>query len=103
MAHVRFSGPGPDVQPFGDLAVRESFRDQRENFALAFGDRLQQVGSRWWRGCGPGGEFPDQPAGDAGGEQCVAGGDDPDGGEQFRRWGVLEQESTGSAAQRSVD
>ena len=52
---------------------------------------------------GLGGEAFDEPAGDAGGEEGIAGGDDPHGVEDVFGSGVFEEEAARSAAQRLVD
>ncbi len=54
-------------------------------------------------GSGLGGEALDEPAGDAGGEEGIAGGDDPHGVEDVFGSGVFEEEAARSAAQRLVD
>src|SRR5215208_709116 len=43
LLHVRFDRPLCDVQPVGDRAVREALRDERQHFALAFGQLLERV------------------------------------------------------------
>ena len=49
------------------------------------------------------GEVGDQPAGDRGGEQGIAGGDHADGLYEFGGGGVLEEEAAGAGAQRRID
>ena len=48
------------------------------------------------------GQFLDDPAGDARGEEGVAAGDDPDGVEDVLGWGVLEQEPAGAGPDGGV-
>ena len=55
-----------------------------------------------WVGGGCGGEAFDEPAGDAGGEERLSGGDDPHGVEDVLGPGVFEEEPAGAVAQRLV-
>jgi hypothetical protein len=75
-AHVRLRGCGADHEPIGDLLVRESQGDEPEHLALSFGQLVEPLG-RATVASGLGDELLDQSAGDAGGEERVAAGDDP--------------------------
>ena len=68
-----------DVYAGCDLGVGQAEPDQGQDFAFAAGYLLQR-GRRVLLGLGAAGELGDEPPGDAGGEQRVAGGDDPDRG-----------------------
>jgi hypothetical protein len=66
----------------GNLTVGQTPGDQRQDLAFPLGQDVERGGGDRG-GAGPAGELGDQPAGHARGEQRVAGGDDPDRGEQF--------------------
>jgi len=87
------------MQVPGDLAVGQAPGDQRQHLALPLSDAGQVRGDRPVRLRTPG-ELRDQAAGHAGREQPVAGRDHR---QQIGRRCVLEQESTGTGAQRRVD
>ena len=82
-------------------ALEQSLGDQDEDFGFAFGELGELGGRVGWCRCG--GEALDEPAGDAGGEEGLAGGDDPDGVEDVFWSGVFEEEPAGAVAQRLVD
>jgi hypothetical protein len=86
------------VQGLRDLGVGQPPGDQGQDLALAVGDACQGRGGLL-AGFRTSGEFGDEPPGDGRGEQRVAGGDDPDRGEQGGGRGVLQQEAAGSGLQ----
>jgi hypothetical protein len=75
-----------------DLGVGQPESDQSQDFAFPFGYLINR-GCRAVLGFGVPGELPDEPPGDGGGEQRVAGRDDADRGQQVGWPGVLEQEA----------
>ena len=91
------------VQGGGDLGVGAPGRDLLEHLAFAVGQRRENVAGRRSGGARPSGELGDQPAGDGGGEQRLARGDDRDGVEQLFRRGVFQHEPAGAAAERLED
>ena len=88
-----------EVQVPGDLRVGHSLADEGEDLALALGDVVEC--SRGCAGVLP--ELGDEPARDGGREQRFAGGDDPDGGQQFERRGALDEKPARAGAQRRID
>ncbi len=87
-----------DGEAAGDLGVGQALGDQPEHLGLAGregAERRQPVGGRRPAA----GELGDQAAGDGGGDQRVARGDDPDGVEQPLGGDVLEQEPAGPGVQ----
>ena len=84
----------------GDLAVGAASGDQSEHVDLAsreVGDSLDIVARANAH------ELVDQPAGDVGGEQGVAGGHDADGIEQRFCRHILQEEAAGAGGQGVVD
>ena len=96
-ADVGLGGGQADLQVGCGLGVGQAEPDQGQDFALSFG-YLIQSGVGALPGFGTPGELRDEPPGDAGGEQRVAGRDHPDGGQQVGGRGVFEQESAGARA-----
>ena len=91
-----------DDQALGDLRVRQALRDQCEDLRLALG---QVAYALLERGAGPvvqAGELGDQPPGDAGRQQRVAGRHHPYRLGQLVRRRVLEEEPGRARAQRLV-
>ena len=70
-----------DDEPRGDLGVGQALGDQPQHLGLARRERGQRAEAAR-RGGRSRANSLDQPAGDARGEQRVAGGDDADGVEQ---------------------
>jgi hypothetical protein len=92
-------GPGrgrAHEQPAGDLRVGEPLGDQTDDLPFPICELVEAT--RRWRILRPAGEFLDQPSGDAGGEECIAGRIDPHGVDQLVRLGVLHQEPARSRA-----
>ena len=91
-----------DDQVAGDLRVGQAAGDQGQHFRFPVGElpQLLAVGSA---GCAHPGEFGDEALGHSGGQQRVAGRDDPDRVGEFAGRGVLEQEAARSPPQRLVD
>src|SRR5690242_6375793 len=97
-ADVGLSGGRADIEPSGDLGVGQSFPDEGDHLALPVGQLAEDT-----RGHGrlrAGGEFADQPPGNAGGEQGTPVGDHPHGLHELVRVGVLDQEPGGPGADR---
>src|SRR6266540_3313479 len=101
-ADVRLDGALGQVQHRGDLGVGQTASDQGEHLALAGGECGKALGVPRRAG-GGGHEVLDQPAGDAGRGDRLAGGDLADGGEQVGGESVLEQEAAGPGAQAVED
>ena len=77
----------------GDLVVGVAAGDQREDFALAPGERVQPPGLvRSGRGRCSRKELGDQASGHDRGEQRLARRDDTDRGEELVRFGALAEE-----------
>jgi hypothetical protein len=84
----------------GDLGVRQPARDELEDLELPRGELLQAFagfGARPARRAGGGGQAMavalEQPPGDPGSDDRLAGGDRADGGQQLGGLGVLEQKT----------
>jgi uncharacterized membrane protein YbhN (UPF0104 family) len=101
-AHVRLRGRGAEVQPLGDLPVGPAPGHQREHLSLTAGKDVE-AGRRRPVAVRAAHEFTDELAGDARCEQRVAGGHDPDPGQQVGGRRVFEQEAAGASPQRGVD
>ena len=82
-----------DHQPLGDIVVREASRDEGEDLPLALGELVQAGNGQPDPGARC--DVRDQPAGDTGGQQRVALGNDPDRPEQVGRIRILDQKSAG--------
>jgi hypothetical protein len=89
-------------QPLGDLTVAEPLADQRQHLPLPLGEHGRAVLRGLVSGPG-GGELGDQPAGDPGRQQRLAGRDHPNGMQQLGRPAVLEQEAAGAGLQGLED
>jgi hypothetical protein len=91
-----------DDELTGDLGVGQAAGDQPEHLDLALGQCSHGGGDvgAGWRSTD---ELLDEPAGDVGGEQGVAGGDVAHGGGQLAGPDRLEQEAAGARAHRLVD
>jgi hypothetical protein len=87
VGEVRLDGSGGDVERGADLGVRFALGHQRDDVEFPVGE-----GPRWFRGA-PQGELPQQPDGHRRADQGVPGRGGPDGLDQQRRAGMLEQEA----------
>ena len=97
---VRLHRAQRDEQLFGDLAVRPPACDRDENLLLPVGECLDRLR---WRRSRPGvGEGPEQPGGDAGGDERIAVGGGVDGFGQQDGTGVLQQEASRAGTQGRV-
>ena len=74
MGHVALDRGLADDQLGGDLGIRQAPGDQLQDLPLAVGQPGQRIA---FTGRRKAGELLDDPAGDRGGEQGVAGGDHP--------------------------
>ncbi len=94
--------PLGDVERLGDLGVGEAAGELLEHLALAGGQLCERSCGRRGGGCSPE-VVVDQAAGDVGGEQRFAGGDDADAfDEPLGRVG-LEQEPRGARSECFID
>jgi hypothetical protein len=85
----------------GDLGVGEALGDEPQHLGLArrqLSEPLWAHGELWAEA----GELVDQPAGDGGREERLAGGDDAHGLEQVLGGDVLEQKAAGARRERVV-
>jgi hypothetical protein len=81
--YVGLGGARGDVQGGGDLGVGHAEAHQLEDLAFAVGDLGELPGLGVWTGLAS--ELRDQAAGDAGGDDGVAGRDDADRGQDVFR------------------
>jgi hypothetical protein len=80
----------------GDLVVGQPSGDQRHDLPFPVGEHLEPSG---WDSLGWAGDvLADQPAGDGGGQECVASGRYPDRSQQVIGFDVLDQEPAGTGA-----
>src|SRR5579872_7008583 len=84
----------------GDLGVGHAGRYQRDDLALAVGQRVEQAGRHGRAGVVQREEAGDQAPGGGGREQGVAAGNRPDRVDQHVRARSLAEESAGPGAQR---
>src|SRR6478736_4305641 len=94
-----------EVQLRGDLGVRLATADGEGDVVLAWAERGHAVAGSLGAGAGVGvaGHHGDEPACDRGGEHAVAGVDELDRADDFRRRGVLQEEAGCSGLQRAQD
>src|ERR1700722_4318389 len=100
-ADVRLGRRHTHVERLGQLRVREPARDQREDLALAFGERVELSWRARWRD--PVREAGDEPPRDTRREQRLAGSDDPNGAEQLLERPALQCEPARAGSKRFED
>jgi hypothetical protein len=94
-----------DHQPLGDLPVRQALRDEDQHLRLPLGQIAVRrlLRGRHQAGClGQLRELRDQPLGDGGGQQRLAGRHHPYPVGELTCRGVLEEEAGGARPQRLV-
>ena len=100
VAEMRLHRRAAHVERFGDLGVRQSPGDELEHLTLASGEDVEPGGAVRLQGAA--GEVLDEAAGHRRCEQGLPARDHPDAASELVAGDVLQQEATGSRAQRFV-
>jgi peptidoglycan/LPS O-acetylase OafA/YrhL len=101
--HVGLGGERRQEEPFGDVVVGQAVGHQGQHLPFPVGEPVERQRVRQRPRFRLAEEPADQPARRPGGQQRVAGGDDPDGVHQRAGVGALAEEAAGARAQSQDD